>query len=156
MTKQRAELLIDVAWIVLASGYCVVSTGYPPDGRLVPLTIGLVALALGLVHFSGNFIALLGPLTHEAPDEAISSNPAFERSEIIAALWATALLVGIFVIGVVATTFLFFVLYFGLRGRRWLIGFVSATVMTAIAWGLFGQMIGIPLPEGIITHWLTR
>ena len=154
MTRRHAELLIDLTWIVFAAAYCFVAVGYPPDGRMVPLTIGLVALALSLVHFSGNLIPVLRPLTHEAPDETIATNSAFERTQIVAALWATTLLVGIFLIGAVAATFLFFLLYFGLRGRRWLTGLGSATVMTAIAWGLFGQVIGVPLPDGIITHWL--
>jgi hypothetical protein len=154
MNSRRAELLIDLAWIVFAGSYCAVAAGYPPGGRMVPLTIGLIALALGVVHLSGNFIAMLRPLTHGVPDEATESHPAFERSEIVAALWATGLLVGIFLIGAVAAIFLFFLFYFGLRGKRWLLGLGSAIVMTAIAWGLFGQIIGVPLPDGIITHWL--
>jgi len=154
MSRSRVELLIDLAWIVFAGAYCAVAAGYPPGGRMVPLIVGLVALTLGVVHFSGNFIDVLRHLTHGARDATAESPAAFERSEIIAALWATGLLVGIFLIGAVAATFLFFLFYFGLRGNRWLLGLGSAIVMTAIAWGLFGQTIGVPLPVGFITHWL--
>jgi hypothetical protein len=144
MHRRRAELL-------LAGGYCAVAASYPPDGRLVPLTVGFIALASGLVHCSGNFIALLRPFTHGEGEEA-----PVERSEIVAALWAAALLAGIFLIGAVAAVFLFFLFYFGLRGRRWLLGLVSAVVMTLVTWGLFGQLIALDLPVGIVTRFVLQ
>ena len=152
MAGRRAELLIDLLWLVLAGGYCAVAAGYPPEGRLVPLTVGLIALAIGIVHFSGHFITVLRPFTHA---DSMQEPPApVERSELIAALWASALLAGIFLIGAVAAVFLFFVLYFGLRGRRWQLGLVSAVIMAAITWGLFGQLIALNLPAGILTRFV--
>lgn len=144
MNSRRIELLIDIAWIVFAGGYCAVAAGYPPGGRFVPLTIGLVALAFGLVQFSGNLIAVVRPLTHGDRDSEIIT-----RSEVVSAAWAAGFLVAIFVIGAIPAVFLYFLLYFGLHGRRWLLGFVSAIVMTLITWGVFGQMIGINLPAGV-------
>jgi len=150
MDSRRAEFVIDLVWLAFAGGYCAVALGYPPDGRMVPLTIGLVALALGLVHFGGNFIAVLRPFTHGDRD----ATAPIERSEIVAALWAAGLLAGIFLIGALAAIFLFFLFYFGLRGRRWLLGLVSAVVMTLVTWGLFGQLIALDLPVGILTRWV--
>jgi len=144
MNSRRIELLIDIVWVVFAGGYCAVAAGYPPGGRFVPLTIGLVALALGLVQFSGNLIAVMRPLTHGDRDSEIIT-----RSEVVSAAWAAGFLVAIFVIGAIPAVFLYFLLYFGLHGRRWLLGFVSAIVMTLITWGVFGQMIGINLPAGV-------
>lgn len=148
MNSRRSELLIDLVLVAFAGAYCAIASGYPSGGRMVPLTIGLAALALGIVHLSGNFIAVMRPFTHGAGKAAAP----IERSEIVAVLWAGGLLAGIFLIGAVAAIFLFFLLYFGLRGRRWRLGLGSAIVMTAIAWGLFGQMIGVPLPHGILTR----
>jgi hypothetical protein len=152
MDSRRGEFVIDLVWLAFAGGYCAVALGYPPDGRMVPLTVGLVALALGLVHFSGNFIAVLRPFTH---GENETSAPV-ERSEMVAALWAAALLAGIFLIGALAAVFLFFLFYFGLRGRRWLLGLVSAVVMTLVTWGLFGQLIALDLPVGIVTRFVLQ
>jgi hypothetical protein len=151
MHRRRAELLLDLVWLAFAGGYCAVAASYPPDGRLVPLTVGFIALASGLVHCSGNFIALLRPFTHGEGEEA-----PVERSEIVAALWAAALLAGIFLIGAVAAVFLFFLFYFGLRGRRWLLGLISAVVMTLVTWGLFGQLIALHLPVGIVTRFVLQ
>ncbi len=149
MNSRRVELLIDFAWLAFAGGYCAIAAGYPPGGRLVPLTIGLVALALGLLHFSGNVISRLRPLTHGSGDEEAE----LARSEIAAVLWAGGLLAGIFLVGANAAVFLFFLCYFGVRGR-WLLGLVSAVAMTVLTWGLFGQMIGVPLPDGLIAQLL--
>lgn len=154
MESRRLEFLIDLAWVAIAGTYCVVAAGYPPEGRLVPLTVGVIALALGLVHFSGHFIALLRPFTHT--DSMEEPQARIEHSELIAALWAAALLAGIFLIGAVAGIFLFFVLYFGLRARRWRLGLISAVVMAAITWGLFGQLIELELPAGILTSAVTN
>lgn len=152
MGSRRAEFLVDLIWLALAGGYCAVAAGYPPEGRLVPLTFGIVALVLGLAHVGGNFIAVLRPFTHA---DSIEDSPApIERSELIAALWAAALLAGIFLIGAMAAIFLFFVFYFGLRGRRWGLGLAAAVVMTAITWGLFGHLIALHLPVGILTRFI--
>jgi Tripartite tricarboxylate transporter TctB family len=144
MNNRRIELLIDFAWVAFAGGYCAVAAGYPPGGRFVPLTVGLVALAIGLAQFSGNLIAVMRPLTH-----GVRETEPIARSEVVSAAWAAGFLVAIFVIGAVAAVFLYFLLYFGLHGRRWLLGLVSAVVMTLITWGVFGQMIGIVLPAGL-------
>lgn len=154
MDSRRVEFLIDLVWVALAGTYCAVAAGYPPDGRLVPLTVGVIALALGLVHFSGQFIAILRPFTHT--DSMEEPQAPIERSELIAALWAAGLLAGIFLIGAVAAIFLFFVLYFGLRAGRWQLGLISAVVMAAITWGLFGQLIELELPAGVLTQAVTN
>ena len=151
MGIRRVELLVDLVWLAFAGGYCAVAAGYPPEGRLVPLTIGLIALTLGLVHFGGNFIAVLRPFTHADSAQGEAPEP-IDRSELIAMLWAAALLVGIFLIGAVAAVFLFFLFYFGLRARRWWLGLISAVMMTLITWGLFGQLIALHLPVGVLTR----
>ena len=152
MNGRRAEVLIDLLWLILAGGYCAVAAGYPAEGRLVPLTVGIIALALGLAHFGGNFVAVLRPFTHA--DSIQESAVPVERSELIATLWAAALLAGFFLIGAMAAVFLFFVFYFGLRGRCWGLGLASAVVMTAITWGLFGHLIALHLPVGILTRFV--
>lgn len=152
MDSRRAEFVLDLVWLAFAGGYCAVAAGYPPGGRMVPLTIGLIALALALVHFAGHFIGLLRPFTHA---DSVEDPPApVARSEFVAALWAAALLAGIFLVGAVIAVFLFFLFYFGLRAQRWRLGFVSAVVMTLITWGLFGQLISLHLPVGLLPRLL--
>jgi Tripartite tricarboxylate transporter TctB family len=110
-----------------------------------------VALAIALLHFGGNLIAFMRPLTHGG-----RATETISRSEVVSAAWAAGFLIAIFVIGALPAVFLYFLLYFGLHGRRWLLGLVSALVMTAIAWGVFGQMIGINLPAGLFAGLLPQ
>lgn len=149
---RRLEFVVDLFWIVFAGGYCAVAAGYPAGGRFVPLTVGLAALAVGVVHFLGNFIAVVRPFTHGLGE----SRPSREApiGIVKAMLWAAGLLAGIFVIGAFAAIFLFFLLYFGFRGGRWLLGLVSAVAMTALTWGLFGQLISLELPSGLVAQYL--
>jgi hypothetical protein len=154
MNSRRVELLVDLLWLGFAGSYCAIAAGYPPEGRLVPLTFGIITLVVGLLHFFGNFVAVLRPFTHT---DSMQEPPApIARSELIAVLWAAALLAGIFLIGALPAIFLFLLLYFGLRGRRWVLGLASAIVMTAITWGLFGQLITLNLPVGILTRFVLK
>jgi Tripartite tricarboxylate transporter TctB family len=149
---RRLEFVVDLFWIVFAGGYCIVAAGYPAGGRFVPLTVGLAALAVGVVHFLGNFIAVVRPFTHGS---AVSSPSEEAPTGILAAiLWAAGLLAGIFLIGALPAIFLFFLLYFGLRAGRWLLGLSSAVVMTIVTWGLFGQLISLELPTGILFEYV--
>lgn len=149
---RRLEFVVDLFWVAFAGGYCIVAAGYPPGGRLVPLTIGLACLAVGVVQLLGNFIAVVRPFTHGLA----VSRPSEETtvSLLKAILWAGGLLAGIFVIGTLAAIFLFFLLYFGIRGGRWLLGLVSAVLMTILTWGLFGQVISLHLPLGLVARYL--
>jgi Tripartite tricarboxylate transporter TctB family len=156
MESRRMELLVDLAWIIFAGSYCLVASTYPPGGRMVPLTFGIITLIVGLAHASGNFIAFVRPFTH-GDTEAVERDIVIERSELKAALWAAALLGGVFLIGTLAAIFLFFLVYFGIRGRRWGVGLISGLLMALVAWGLFGQLISLPLPQGVVApfilHW---
>lgn len=149
MKRPRGEFLVDLAWVVFAGIYCLVASGYPAGGRLVPLAVGMAALVAALVHFSGNFIPFIGRLTHGGT-EAGQPSAEIDHSQLIAILWAASLLASIFLIGALAAVFLFFIVYFIVNGRRWVLAIVSAVLMTFVTWGLFGQIMSFPLPQGII------
>jgi Tripartite tricarboxylate transporter TctB family len=151
---RQIEFLVDLAWLVFAGGYCMVAASYPPEGRLVPLTVGLAAVAVGLLHILGNFIGVVRPFTHGAAASAAVGK--VERSQLKAIVWAVALLLGVFLIGALAAIFLFFLVYFGVRGKRWLLGLISAVLMTILSWGLFGQLISLQLPQGLLTEYFLR
>jgi Tripartite tricarboxylate transporter TctB family len=151
----RMEIFVDVAWLVFAGAYCWVASTYPPGGRFVPLTIGLAALVMGAVHFAGNLLAFVRPFTH-GEKEAEDLHAQSDFSELKAVGWAVALLAGIYIIGALPAVFLFFLVYFGLRGNRWLLGLASAVLMTVVTWGLFGQLMELELPQGLITEFFLR
>ncbi|HEY7299731.1 MAG TPA: tripartite tricarboxylate transporter permease [Xanthobacteraceae bacterium] len=150
------ETSVDLAWVILGGAYCAIASTFPPDGRLMPFAVGAATLMLSLTHLSGNFVPMMRPFTH-GETEAQERGGETDLSQIKAIAWAISLLVAIFLIGALPAIFLFFVIYFGIGARRWVLGPVSAVLMTLLTWGLFGQLMSLELPQGIVTefvlHW---
>lgn len=168
----RPEFFLDLAWLVFSGAYVAVASQYPPEGRLVPMTIGLAAVAVGLLHFSGNFIRSLRPHTHGSVeeeagalatsggesrrdterDDAQRAENRRARPDYLAAIgWALGLVIGIELIGAIWAMPVFFISYFGVRGRRWALGVISGALMALVVWGLFGALMNLQLPSGLIT-----
>jgi hypothetical protein len=156
LETSRIELSVDLAWVVVAAAYCAIASTFPPDGRLMPLAVGAGALVLGLVHLGGNFIPLMRPFTHGERDAQAGSAGAeggqIDPSQLKAIAWAISLLVAIFMIGALPAIFLFFLAYFGIGARRWVLAPVSAVLMTLLTWGVFGQLMSLQLPQGVIAQ----
>ena len=173
----RPEILLDVAWLMFSAAYVVIAANYPPDGRLVPMTVGFATMAIGAVHFAGNFIRVLRPYTHGRMDprdvlpaipgepvstageddkdaEADGSEDQSSRSLLTATAWAAGLMLALSVIGAVAAVLAFFILYFGVRGRRWRLGVVSGIAMALLTWGLFEKVLNADLPRGVLAAYL--
>lgn len=168
----RPELLVDIGWIAFTGGYVAVASQYPADGRLVPMTVGVVGLVLGILHFLGNFVPGMRPYTHggdDEPDGTVldeiaedSNEDKLSRAErgplkpgYLAAIgWGIGLVAGMKLIGAVWTMPIFFTLYFGIRGNRWVTGVVAGILMAVVTWGLFGELMGLELPTGLITSHL--
>lgn len=165
----RPELVVDVGWLALCIGYVAQATHYPEGGRLVPMVVGLAGAALGAVHMAGNFVSVLRPFTHgnngddavdaESPDgmpepeqtEAGDGHPEPGAATRYGGIfWALFLVLGIYIIGAVWVMPVFFIPYFGIRGGRWGLGLVAGLGMMLVTWGLFGQLIQLQLPQGII------
>lgn len=166
----RPEIVLDIFWLAFCIGYVGLAFNYPPAGRLVPITIGAAGIAFGLVHFSGNFIRVIRQYTHgdvngenevteesdvgvmkEATDEA----PA-ENKFLAAISWAVALILGIVLLGAIWIMPVFFTIYFGVRGKKWGLGIFAGICMGFVAWGVFGKMINLQLPPGVITMYIVH
>ncbi|HEY7088235.1 MAG TPA: tripartite tricarboxylate transporter permease [Tepidisphaeraceae bacterium] len=145
------EASVGLAWVFIGGAYCAIAATFPPDGRLMPFAVGAAALVLGLVYLSGNFMPIMRPFTHGEP-EVQERGGGIDPSQIKAIAWAISLLAGIFLIGALPAVFLFFLAYFGIGARRWVLGPVSAVLMTSLTWGLFGQLMSLQLPQGVIAE----
>ncbi|MCL6633391.1 MAG: tripartite tricarboxylate transporter TctB family protein [Alicyclobacillus herbarius] len=79
-----------------------------------------------------------------------------ERSENVrqwtAILWSAGLVAGLFLFGFLVSIPLFFLAYFTLQKnqRNWKLAIVSAIVMGAITFGVFDQLLGLHLYNGLI------
>ncbi|MCF8563145.1 tripartite tricarboxylate transporter TctB family protein [Alicyclobacillus tolerans] len=69
-----------------------------------------------------------------------------------AILWAAGLIAGIFVLGFVAAIPLFFLAYFLVQKsqRNWKLAVVSAVVMGLLTYGVFDQILGLQLYNGLL------
>lgn len=168
----RAELFVDIVWLAFCIGYIFEASHYPSGGRLVPIVVGSAGLVLGLAHFLGNFVPALRIYTHGVDDgdsgpvgEAVDYQPDSESEKLTqersepegekpryfgGIAWAIALVAGMYLIGAVWIMPLFFITYFGIRGRRWGLGILAGVIMMLVTYGLFGQLIQLQLPAGVI------
>ncbi|WP_206918921.1 tripartite tricarboxylate transporter TctB family protein [Alicyclobacillus suci] len=165
MKRMRAELFLDIAWIVLACGYIAMSTQYPPAGRLIPMVVGCAALIAGLFQLMGNFLPKLRFLTHDRklaqpikPGPVTPLEDTREMAEVslrwqwIALIWGAVLIVGLLLFGFVITMPLFFLAYFLVqrRQRSWKLAIGSSIVMGALTYGVFDQVLQMHLYAGVL------
>jgi hypothetical protein len=167
MKVVRFELLIDILWVICSTWYVATAQSYPPDGRLIPTIIGGAALVIAIIQLAGNFIPVLRPFTHQKKEEdakhSIGDNTHAEKTQeshhskqkdkqqLIAIGWSIGFILVIYLIGFVFAVPLFFLVYFlTLKPRKWKLAIVSAIVMCALTWGLFGQLLSVHFPKGLL------
>jgi len=163
MKRLRKEIIVDIAWVVFSAGYISTATQYPPAGRLIPMTVGIAALVIGLFQLSGNIFPVLRRFTHDkevskdqaeesmSPDSLNASNVAWLR-QWIAIGWAAGLVLGIYVLGYIITIPVFFLAYFLVQKnqRNWKLAIISAVVMGALTFGVFDVLLGLHLYTGLL------
>ncbi len=163
MKVLRGELFVDIAWVAVSAWYIGTSMKYPPAGRLIPLVVGIASLIVGAVQLVGNFVPMMQKFTHDrnigqkqaAKADVLEQN-SISQSETarqwIAMFWATGLVAGLFVLGFLAAIPLFFLAYFLLQKsqRNWKLAIFSAVVMGALTYGIFDQVLGLHLYNGLI------
>ncbi|WAH35608.1 tripartite tricarboxylate transporter TctB family protein [Alicyclobacillus dauci] len=169
MKHVRAELFLDIAWIVFAAGYVSMASQYPPAGRLIPMVVGIASIVAGVFQLLGNFIPKIRFLTHDrklavakqeakAPQTSVSQGDQEGAVEVsqqwqwIAMIWAAGLILGILIIGFVPAIPLFFLVYFLLqkRQRNWKLAVGSAIAMGILTYGVFEKVLGLHLYAGIL------
>lgn len=91
-------------------------------------------------------------LPSESPHAGGRADAATEaRRQWIGIGWAAGLVAGLFVLGFVVTVPLFFLAYFLLQRsqRNWKVAVSSAVIMGGVTYGVFDQVLGLHLYNGI-------
>lgn len=152
IAQGRLELLVDLIWVAFAGWYVISAQTYPSAARFVPTVFGGVALVVGLVQLSGNFIPALRGLTKgsaEGPDAVANVEREEQRRQLRAIAWALGFFAGILLLGFMIAMPLFMFVYFLILDRKkWRIGVISAVAMGILAYLV--NIFSVPLPSGLI------
>lgn len=167
MKAIRAELWLDVAWVVFSALYVWKAQSYPPAGRLIPTVVGVAALIVGLFQLIGNFFPMIQGITHKRKEKQDEGSgkvlPAKEKQEPfsstefrrlwIGVAWAVGFLIAILLVGYDIAVPLFFLVYFLTQWReRWKLAIISAIVMGLLTVVVFDHVLALNLPKGIFFH----
>lgn len=176
MTRRTQENIVVLVFLALFVTVIVISLGYGPRARMVPLPIATLGIVLGLVQLvwqnlrseSELQIDMLQFLTGRsdagedvperapAPAAAASTGSTFGREIRITAIVA-AIVAAFLLFGALPTSFVLCAAYFGFsRQYGWLRATLTALVFTAVVWLLFGHVLGIPIMRSILGPMLAR
>jgi hypothetical protein len=130
------------------------------QARLFPWVIGVPMLVLAAIHF---VMDLRGQARKIAPGDtpvdfqfAKDIDPVSARWRTINMFsWIVGFLAGIWLIGFTVTIPVVVFLYLKVQSREpWALSLVLTGIAFLVFWGLFDQMLHLPLPEGKIFTWL--
>ncbi len=164
--KLNDRTLFTLGVFVLVLVFLVLSLGYQPRARLVPVIIAVPTLLLTLFQLLIDMIPavarrfsffqeydLFGIETGRAaaPSEESRPSSAVFRRELNFAAWLLLLVSLIYFIGYLVAIPLFMVLFMRLRSsERWLTTLSITAVTWAFVYVVFIVVMGAPLHEGVV------
>jgi hypothetical protein len=120
------------------------SLTYPPDARLLPLVIGIPGTLLSAAQF---VIEL-----RTKPDR--QTTPAERTAELRMFGWFLFFVIGIILFGFPYAGPLMVALYLHLSWReKWYVTLGSAVFAWAVLYGVFEEVLGLPLFEGLVVQY---
>jgi hypothetical protein len=156
--RLRADLLFTVVLLVVFAGALVLARQWGFRASLVPTLVSSVGIALTAVHLvlvlSGRSRASASPAAadpeieeHDPAHVFATAGAAHWRSSLA---WLAAFLVAVPVVGLVATTVAFSAAYLRLGAKAgWRFSAIYAVALGLVLWLVFGELLAIPLPEGV-------
>jgi hypothetical protein len=138
--------LISLIMLALFALLIGISFTYAPDTRFLPLVIGVPGLLLCLVQVAAEWRA-----KHVEP----AVTPLEKVRERTMLVWCV-----VFVLGLVGFGFLYagpvlVAAYLFFAGKeKWYIAVLAAVFAWAILYGVFGQFLGLPLFDGLVSQYL--
>lgn len=116
---------------------------WSPRARLFSQVIAAPAMGLALLQIVRETRRARSGSLVEGPPEAVVG--------VRAALWLVGFFVAVFTLGMLVTVPLFAIAYLRLEARFPLpVALLYALVATVFVWGIFGALLHIPLPKGVI------
>jgi len=148
---RRPELAVGLALLALFGGMVVAASSYPAAARLLPLIVGIPALALTAWELRAQWRVA-------APTEPDAATARLERrAQGVAFVWFVAFVLAIvaggFSVGGVAAVVV--AQRFWLR-ESWRTSLIGGAVAFAVLFAGIDRGLGQPLFEGVVTAWVRR
>lgn len=150
----NARVLTTFAMLVIFGGMSLMALQYPPKAQLLPLLVGIPATLMCLVQL---VLDVRRTQREAKPAGAEAEDARAERRrEIGMFAWTGLFLVGILAFGFefAAPLLVFAFLWIGQR-ESLVTGIVGGVSVWLIMYGVFNQMLGLPLFEGLVVRKLT-
>jgi len=149
----RASLALALAILLASAAAIVVALDWPLKSKLFPLAVGIPLFCLAAVEVFYSLRksdgTLVAELAAEVPPELA------RRRTLLACGWIAGFFVAIVLFGFLFAVPAFVLLYLRMQGREsWLFSAIFAAAVWAIFYGLFDQLLHMPLPPGWILDWL--
>jgi tripartite tricarboxylate transporter TctB family protein len=149
----RASLALALAILLASAAAIVAALDWPLKSKLFPLAVGIPLFCLAAVEVFYSLRksdgTLVAELAAEVPPELA------RRRTLLAAGWIAGFFVAIVLFGFLFAVPAFVLLYLRMQGREsWLFSAIFAAAVWASFYGLFDQLLHMPLPPGWILDWL--
>lgn len=165
-TRPRSyfEVVVDLVWVIGTAIYWFTALGYPSISRTVPILVSSAAFLLGLLQLLSNFVVKLQRFAHGRKKgerstgtgglvvaNVVTGNRQEYRREIGIIIWTIALLVGIWLVGMLVAIPLGILIYFFVLDRgSWRRALISGAIMYLMIYFVFIRLLSTQVPHGII------
>lgn len=141
--RRYGGVIVAVAVLAIFVYLAADTQRWSPRARLFSQVIAAPALGLAMLQIVREARRARAGSVIGGPDEAVVGGRA--------ALWLVAFFVSVFTMGLLVTVPLFAIAYLRFEARfSLLVTLVYAVIATVFVWGIFGALLHIPLPKGVI------
>ena len=138
--------LISLIMLALFALLIGISFSYAPDTRFLPLVIGVPGFLLCLVQVATEW---------RAKNVQPAVTPVERVRERTMLAWCVVFVAGLVGFGFLYAGPVLVAAYLFLAGKeKWYIAVLAAVFAWAILYGVFGQFLGLPLFDGLVSQYL--
>ena len=141
----EGRILVSGIMVVVFATAVLLSFGYAPEARFLPLVIGIPGLLLSVAQLIKELRDHPGGFT--IPEE--------RRREAKMFAWFIVFVGGLVLFGFMVAGPALVAAYLYFSGReRWYMALGAAVLAWAILYGVFERFLGLPLFEGLVWQWI--
>jgi len=144
----RSSTVFALVILVIMGVVIVMSLGYSYAAKFFPLSVAIPTAALAVVQIVREVRAKTEPT--EVPQETKAARRDVFRKYLAALAWIAALLLIIYLVGLLVGFPLFTLLYLKLHRQSWLLSIIVSLAILAVVYGGFVVGLKMPLYGGLL------